>query len=261
MVWEWETVGGQVIWEALVIISGRRDVCRCRREENGDFTSWTSLELSYLEEETESGEDGGRGWTEEGVFLDSLVGCSGSYWKVSQLVLFPGKCGVSWIVLFAGKVGVAQTVLAAGKGRVSYIVLYLLLWECRSRDGSLGAWMLWVFLGGRSWRFGRFEVIPDTEVDILFVLARGTAFIGWTRDFVGAKSVGGKLIIWLYFPSGTGTWCRLEMATSGILGNCFRFFLWMVLQACFVNSLVTLTLPNHWQAATGHFIGHCAVGS
>ena len=200
-----------------------RDVCRWRGEEEGDFTSWTSLELLYSEEETESGEDVGRGWTEEGVFLNSLEGCSGSSWT-GVSVLFPGKCGMSWIVLFAGKVGMAQTVLAAGKGRVSHIVIYLLLWECRSRDGSLGAWMLLVFLGGRSWRFGRFEVIPDSEVDILFMVARGTAFIGWTRGFGGSKSVGGKLIIWLYFPSGTGTWCGLEMAASGILGNCLRFF-------------------------------------
>ena len=81
VVWEWETVGGHVVWEALVIISGGRDVCRCRGEDEGDFTAWTLLELSYSEKETESGEAGGRdGTEEEGVFLDSFVGCSGSSW-------------------------------------------------------------------------------------------------------------------------------------------------------------------------------------
>ena len=49
--------------------------------------------------------------------------------------------------------------------------------------------------------------------------------IGRTRGFGGVKSVGGRLIICLYFPSETGTRCGLEIAASGIFGNCLRFFL------------------------------------
>ena len=54
-----------------------------------------------------------------------------------------------------------------------------------------------------------------------------------------------------------GGWRWQHQGYWGIVSD---FFLWMVLQTCFVNSLVTLILPNHWQAATGHFTGHCAVG-
>ena len=78
-------------------------------------------------------------------------------------VPFPGKYGASWIVLFAGKGGVAQTDLVAGRCRVSHIH-YLLLWECMSRDGSLGAWILWGFLGGMVQMLGGLAILRLSQI-------------------------------------------------------------------------------------------------
>ena len=225
----------------VILLSERRWNCRIRRRR-------------------ESGEDGGRGrgGTEEGVFLDSFVGCRGSSWmgvSVGTLswevwgVLDCSFCregwgGSDWSCGWKGS-GLSYSLPFA-------VGVYVTGWFSWGLDivGFSGRY------GSDAWRFGHFEVISDSDVDILFIVVdRGTASIGRTKGFGGAKSFSGKLISSLYFPSGTGTWCGLEMA---IWGNCRRFFLWMVLQACLVNSFVTL--PNHWQASTGHFTGHYAVG-
>ena len=80
---------------------------------------------------------------------------------VSQMVLFPGKGGVS------------QVVLLAGKGGVSQIILDLWLLEHGPQDGSLGAWMLWAFLGGRVHSLG------DLGVLTLSLTPRLTSSLWW----------------------------------------------------------------------------------